>query len=60
MPQFARESAGIVIVCDVTRSKTVDAVRIWKTEADKVLVNSPPCVLLVNKVSCIVIVLNIA
>ena len=51
MPQFARESAGIVIVCDVTRSKTVDAVRIWKTEADKVLVNSPPCVLLVNKVS---------
>ena len=50
MPQYARGSAGIVIVCDVTRRATVDAVRIWKNEADKVLTKQPPCILLVNKV----------
>lgn len=50
MPQFARGSSGIIIVCDVTRKATVDAVRIWKNEADKVLTKLPPCILLVNKV----------
>ncbi len=50
MPQYARSSAGIIIVCDVTNQKTVDAVRIWKTDADKVLLKKPPCILLVNKV----------
>ncbi|XP_011405994.1 PREDICTED: ras-related protein Rab-7L1-like [Amphimedon queenslandica] len=49
MPQFARGSSGIIIVCDVTRKATVDAVRIWKNEADKVLTKLPPCILLVNK-----------
>ena len=50
MPQYARSSAGIVIICDVSSRLTVDGVRTWKMEADKVLVNGPPCILLVNKV----------
>lgn len=49
MPQYARSSAGIVIICDVSSRLTVDGVRTWKMEADKVLVNGPPCILLVNK-----------
>ena len=51
MPQYARSSAGMIIVCDVTNQKTIDAVRVWKTDADKILLKKPPCVLLVNKVS---------
>lgn len=51
MTQYARGSAGIIIVCDVTRRQTIDGVRTWKNEADKVLADCPPCILLVNKVS---------
>jgi small GTP-binding protein len=49
MPQYARGSSGIIIVCDVTRRTTIDSVRAWKSAADKVLVDYPPCILLVNK-----------
>lgn len=55
MPQYARGSAGIIVICDVTRRQTVDGVRTWKKEADKVLVEFPPCILLVNKVRSIIL-----
>lgn len=50
MPQYARSSAGIIIMCDASRRDTVDSIRKWKSEVDKALMGSPPCILLVNKV----------
>ena len=51
MPQYARGAAGIMMMCDVTRIDTINNIRKWKQEAEKVIGSTPPSLLLVNKVS---------
>ena len=55
MPQYARGAAGIVMMCDVTRIDTINNIRKWKKEAEKVIGSAPPSLLLVNKVSMTIV-----
>jgi len=56
MPQFGRNSAAAIVMCDVTRSNTLEGARVWKQSVDTsvFLPNGQhiPCILLVNKYDC--------
>ena len=56
MPQFCRNAAVAVVMCDVTRPKTLQTTRIWKKRVDEIVLQpngqSIPAVLLINKVHC--------
>eukprot|EP00472_Partenskyella_glossopodia_P003061 CAMPEP_0197526176 /NCGR_PEP_ID=MMETSP1318-20131121/16539_1 /TAXON_ID=552666 /ORGANISM="Partenskyella glossopodia, Strain RCC365" /LENGTH=453 /DNA_ID=CAMNT_0043080207 /DNA_START=12 /DNA_END=1373 /DNA_ORIENTATION=+ len=54
---FYKKSAGAILVCDVTRPATMDALRSWKSEIDKDLIEEAkrrgtkvPIVMIANKV----------
>ena len=56
MPQFCRNATVSIVMCDVTRPKTLQATRIWKKRVDEIVLQPNgqpiPAVLLINKVRC--------
>ena len=59
---YYKEAVGAFVVFDVTRAQTMEAVHKWKNDLDsKVMLpdgSQIPCVLLANKVTLIVLMLD--
>ena len=54
MPQFYRNAAVAIVMCDVTQPKTLEAAKIWKKGVDDNVLQPNgqpiPAILLINKV----------
>ena len=61
MPQFCRNAAVAIVMCDVTQPKSLQSTRIWKKQVDENVVQPNgqpiPSVLLINKVLISVLII---